>query len=180
MDQVTIKDKTFIVSIPSTTIQSRIDQMAAEFNVAFKDKNPVFLCVLNGAFLFASEVFKRMNIECEIAFVRVKSYSGTGSTGVVKSVFGISENMSGRTVVIIEDIVDTGHTAVYLLNELNNLHPREVKFATLLFKPAALQHPMKPDYVGFEVPNDFLVGFGLDYDGLGRNLNDIYKLKSTS
>jgi len=117
-----------------------------------------------------------LEIECEISFLRVSSYSGTQSTGIVKSLVGVAENLKDRSVIILEDIVDTGDTAVYLLEEIKKHHPKEIKFASLLFKPLALKHDLKLDYIGFEVPNDFLVGYGLDYDGFGRNLQDIYKL----
>lgn len=176
MERVTIKDKTFSISIPSSRIQERIAEMAEQISQEYKGKNPVFVCVLNGAFLFAADLFKRVTIECEISFVRVSSYAGTQSTGVVKNLIGISENIKGRPVVILEDIVDTGDTAVYLFGEIGKQHPSQIKFASLLLKPKALRHNLTVDYIGFEVPNDFLVGYGLDYDGLGRNLNDIYKL----
>jgi hypoxanthine phosphoribosyltransferase len=176
MDRITLKDKTFTINIPQAKIQQRIAEMAQEINSDLKGASPVFLCVLNGAFLFASDIFRRINIECEISFLRVSSYEGTKSSGTVKSLVGVSDNLKDRVVVILEDIVDTGDTAVYLLDELKKHQPREVRFASLLFKPNALRQELKLDYIGFEVPNDFLVGYGLDYDGLGRNLQDIYKL----
>ncbi len=176
MERITIKDKTFAINIPESRIQERIVQMAKEINADMKGKSPVFLCVLNGAFLFAADVFKNLDVECEITFLRVSSYEGTSSTGTVKNLVGVSASLKDRTVVILEDIVDTGDTAVYLLQEIEKHGPKEIRFASLLFKPKALRHEVKLDYVGFEVPNDFLVGYGLDYDGLGRNLRDIYKL----
>ena len=176
MERVTIKDKTFVINISEAKIQERIAELAKDINRDMKGKLPVFLCVLNGAFLFASDIFRRLDIECEISFLRVSSYEGTQSTGVVKSLVGVTDNLKGRSVIILEDIVDTGDTAVYLLEEVKKHQPQEIKFASLLFKPKALRHDVKLDYVGFEVPNDFLVGYGLDYDGLGRNLQDIYKL----
>ena len=177
--EVTIKDKTFIVSIPSKTIQERITELAKSINQDYKGKTPIILGVLNGAVLFAVDIFKQLEIECELSFIRVSSYhGGLTSSGNVASVIGLKENIEGRHVLLIEDIVDTGNTAKHLFEELQKSNPASIKMATALFKPAALLHPIKPDYVGFEVAPDFLVGYGLDYDGLGRNLNDIYVLKS--
>jgi hypoxanthine phosphoribosyltransferase len=176
MQKITIKDKNFTVNIPSDTIQKRIEELAKQMNSDYKDKVPVFVCVLSGAFLFAADLFKRLTIDCEVSFIRVSSYSGTQSTGTVKSVVGISTDLKNRHVVVLEDIVDTGDTAVYLYEELKKHSPADVRFASLLLKPKALKHDVKVDYCGFEVPNDFLVGYGLDYDGLGRNYVDIYKL----
>ncbi len=176
MERITIKDKSFTVNIPESTIQARILQMAEEINTDLKGKSPLFLCVLNGAFLFAADIFRNIHLDCEISFLRVSSYEGTKSTGTVKSLVGVADNLKDRTVIILEDIVDTGDTALYLLNEIKKHDPKEIRFACLLFKPKALRQEVKLDYIGFEVPNDFLVGYGLDYDGLGRNLRDIYKL----
>lgn len=176
MKTITVKDKSFEVFISAETIQQRIGAIAASLNEDLRGKDPFFVVVLNGAFLFAADVFRRMEIPCEIGFIRVSSYSGTSSTGEIRSLMGLSKDIAGRTVVVLEDIVDTGHTAVYLVDELKKQRPAEVRFASLLLKPDALQHPFKPDYTGFEVPNDFLLGYGLDYDGYGRNLNEIYKL----
>lgn len=176
MESVIIKDKRFEVNIPAAKIDQRIKELGAKLNEDLKNTRPIFVSVLNGSFMFAADLFREIKMEAEITFIRVSSYSGTESTGTVKSVVGIKENLEGRTVVIIEDIVDTGDTAIYLIDELKKQNPEKVLFASLLLKPDALRHPIKIDYVGFEVPNDFLVGYGLDYDGLGRNLKDIYKL----
>ena len=176
--EVKIHDKHFVELIAAGKIQERIAEIAININDAYKGKKPIFLGVLNGAFLFAADLFKKINTDCEISFIRVSSYSGTQSTGQMKNIVGINMDLKDRHVIIIEDIVDTGDTMRYLFEELKKHHCASVKLATLVFKPAALKHPLTPDYVGFEVPPDFLVGYGLDYDGLGRNLNSIYVLKS--
>jgi hypoxanthine phosphoribosyltransferase len=176
MKSVKVKDKNFVLSIDSESIQKRIGELAAQIEQDLNGELPVLICVLNGSFLFAADLFRRMKKDAEITFIRVSSYEGTSSTGVVKSVVGVNQDLKGRTVIIVEDIVDTGDTAIYLVNELKKLNPGKLHFATLLLKPDALRQSVNLDYVGFEVPNDFLVGYGLDYDGLGRNLNDIYKL----
>ncbi len=176
MDKVKIHDKEFRISISAEKIQSRIAELGKQVSAEMKGSKPLFVAVLNGAFLFAADLLKNVSCECEITFVRVSSYAGTQSTGQVRNLIGLNENIEGRTIIIIEDIVDTGDTAIYLLKELQKQHPQEIKIASLLLKPKALKHELKVDYIGFEVPNDFLVGYGLDYDGLGRNLNDIYTL----
>jgi len=177
MDKVTIRDKTFTISISSDQIQKRIAELAAQISTDLEGKKPIFVSVLSGAFLFSADLMKRISMHCEITFVRVSSYAGTQSTGHVKSLVGLSESIKGRNVIVLEDIVDTGDTVMYLLEELKKNNPADIRIASLLFKPKALKHDIKIDYVGFEVPNDFLVGYGLDYDGLGRNLNDIYKIE---
>ena len=177
--EVTIKDKTFRVIIPSDQIKTRVAELANTINADYAGKMPIVIGVLNGAVLFATDLFRQLTMTCELSFIRVSSYnSGTTSSGVVASVIGLKENIAGRHILLVEDIVDSGETARHLLSELQELKPASLKLATALFKPAALRYPIKPDYVGFEVGNDFLVGYGLDYDGLGRNLNDIYVLKS--
>ena len=176
MNNVTIRDKTFTISIPAQEIQERIAVLAQKISTDLNGKKPIFVCVLNGAFLFAADLMKRMSMDCEITFVRVSSYAGTQSTGHIKNLVGLNEDIQGRSVIVVEDIVDSGDTVVYLLEELKKSNPADIRIASLLLKPKALKHNLKIDYVGFEVPNDFLVGYGLDYDGLGRNLNDIYKI----
>ena len=177
MNSVTIRDKTFEISISAEAIQKRVSELAQTMSKDLKGKYPIFICVLKGSFIFSADLFKRITIDAEISFIRVSSYLGTESTGVVKSMIGINESIEGRTVVLIEDIVDSGDTAVYLIDELKRQNPERIYFTSLLFKPKALRQDIKIDYIGFEVPNDFLVGYGLDYDGLGRNYQDIYKLK---
>lgn len=178
MKSVKIKDKEFDLFISEEEIVSAINRVAAQISSELEGKEPLFICVLNGSFMFASELMKKVNIPCEISFVRMASYQGTTSTGKLKEIYGLEEDIKGRTVVIVEDIVDTGHTMSLVLDQLACEEPQEVKVATLLFKPNALKADIKLDYVALEIPNDFIVGFGLDYDGYGRNLADIYKIKS--
>jgi hypoxanthine phosphoribosyltransferase len=176
MQKVKIHDKEFSISIPAKEIQERISKIGSRLSSDFEGKRPLFIAVLNGSFLFAADLLKNVSCECEITFVRVSSYAGTKSTGQVRNLVGLNESIEGRSIILVEDIVDTGDTAMYLINELKKERPSEIKIASLLLKPKALKHDLKVDYTGFEVPNDFLVGYGLDYDGLGRNLNDIYTL----
>jgi hypoxanthine phosphoribosyltransferase len=144
--------------------------------VELKDKKPLFLSVLNGSFMFASDLMKKITIDCEISFVKVASYNGISTSGSIKSLIGLNEDIKGRTIVIIEDIVDTGLTIESVVKQLELMEPAEIKIATLLYKPEAYRKKLQLDYVAIVVPNDFLVGYGLDYDGLGRNLPDIYVL----
>ncbi len=178
MKSIKIKDKEFDLFIPETEILSAIDKIATQINKELDGKDPLFICVLNGSFMFAAELMKRVSIPCEISFVRMSSYQGTKSTGKIKEVYGLEETITDRTIVIIEDIVDTGHTISLILDQLSCDNPKELKIATLLFKPNALKNDVKLDYVALQIPNDFIVGFGLDYDGYGRNLANIYKIKS--
>ena len=176
MQNIKLHDKTFGLLINHSDIQFRVQSIAEEINQEYVNRVPLFLGVLNGSFLFAADLFKSLLIDCEISFIKVSSYSGTSSTGLVKSLVGLSVDIFNRDIIIIEDIVDTGDTMKYLLEELNTNKPSSIKIATMIFKPTALKHDIKPDYVGFELPPDFIVGYGLDYNGLGRNLNDIYTL----
>lgn len=177
MTSVKIKDKEFKVMLTAEQIQLRVKSIAERINNDYAGKQPLFLGVLNGAFLFMADLFKGINLECQISFIRVSSYSGTASTGTVKNIIGLNDNITGRDIIIVEDIVDTGDTMKYLIDELKKNNPASIKLATILFKPAALKQNLKPDYVGFEILPSFVVGYGLDYDGFGRNLNDIYVLK---
>ncbi len=175
MKQVKVHDKNFELYIPHEKICSVVEEMADKMNIELADENPLFICILNGSFMFAAELFKRIDlVETEISFVKLASYEGDQTTGKVKQLIGLNENIEGRTVVILEDIVDTGITIVNILEQLGKLNPKAVKIATMLLKPASLQKEVQLDYVGLEIPNDFIVGFGLDYDGYGRNLIDIY------
>lgn len=177
MKEVTILDKDFELFIDADTIQESIKRLAVDLNNDLKDKNPIFIAVLNGSFMFAGDLMKYVTVPAEITFVRIASYKGTASTNSMKEILGLKENIKDRTIVILEDIVDTGNTIEVLINQFKTHGPKEIKVATLLFKPKALVKNVKPDYVALEIPNDFIVGYGLDYDGFGRNLQDIYKIK---
>jgi hypoxanthine phosphoribosyltransferase len=177
MKQVKIHDKEFKLFIPYEKIRSVVESMAEQMNSDLEGKNPLFICILNGSFMFAAELFKRINlVESEISFVKLASYDGDKTSGNVKQLIGLNEEIKGRTVVILEDIVDSGITIDNILEQLKPLEPKEVRIATLLLKPDALKKVVQLDYVGLEIPNDFIVGYGLDYDGYGRNLIDIYSV----
>jgi len=176
MKTITVKDKEFKLSIKADEINSAIENLAVQLNHDLKDKNPLFLVVLNGAFIFAADLYRKITIESEISFVKLASYSGTSSTSDVKELIGLNERLKGRTVVILEDIIDTGTTMQYLMNKLLYLGVSEVKLVALLFKPSAFRESYRIDYLGLEIPNEFIVGYGLDYDGFGRNYPDIYKI----
>ena len=176
MSRITIKDLTFETSIPEATILERVERVAEKLNKDMADKNPLFLAVLNGSFMYASDLMKFINIPCEISFVKVASYAVTVSSGKVTEVIGISEDIIGREIVIVEDIVDTGHTMERMLEILKKKNPANIHISTLLLKPGKLQVPLDIEYAAMEIPNDFIVGYGLDYDQQGRNLRDIYTL----
>ncbi len=176
MKTVTLKDKTFGISITEAELFKSIDKIAEKMNSDLERKNPLFLIVLNGAFMFASDLLKRVEIPAQLSFVKVASYCGTCSTGNVTELIGLNEDVKGRTVVIIEDIVDSGRTMYGMVQKLKSLGVEDLRIATLFFKPEALQYDLTIDYVAMEIPNDFIVGYGLDYDGYGRNLRDIYSL----
>ena len=174
---ITNKDKSFKLFTEQEVIEENIRCIAGKINADLNGKNPLFVAVLNGSFMFAGELMKEVTIPGEITFVRLASYRGTSSTNQVKEVLGLNESIEGRSVVIVEDIVDSGQTMKSLLKQLRKLRPAEIQIATLLFKPAAMKEKIYLDYVALEIPNDFIVGYGLDYDGYGRNLKDIYKIK---
>ncbi|MFV0419117.1 MAG: hypoxanthine phosphoribosyltransferase [Dysgonomonas sp.] len=179
MKTVKIKDKEFELFLTQETIEKAIDSIAVKLNEDLAGKDPLFICVLNGSFMYASELMKRVTIPCEVSFVKMSSYKGTSSTGKIKEIYGLEEDIKGRTVVIVEDIVDTGYTMSLMIDQLKCDDPEQVLVSTMLLKPEALQHTLKLDYVALEIPSDFIVGYGLDYDGYGRNLPDIYKLKNS-
>lgn len=174
MSRVIIKDKTFETSITEADIQKRVKAVADRINQNFKGRVPVLLSVLNGSFIFAADLMRYLTIECEISFVKVASYAGTSSTGTVKKLIGVNADLKGRDVIIVEDIVDTGVTMKNMLAMLSDYGPASLHICTLLVKPEKLTVPLNIEYCAMEIPNDFIVGYGLDYDQLGRNLRDIY------
>ncbi len=173
---VTIKDKQFRTYIEESQIASAVKNMAAKINEELKNDFPFFLVVLNGSFMFASDLLKEVTIPCEISFIKVASYQGTSSSGQVNELIGLNEEISGRTVVIVEDIVDSGTTIERLIQQLRLKKAKTIRVATALYKPNACKKPLSLDYVGFEIPNDFVIGYGMDYAGMGRNLKEIYVL----
>jgi len=176
MSIVKVKDKTFKTFIPEEEIQQRIKDVAEKINKDMAGKTPLFLAVLNGSFVFSADLMRYITIPCEISFVKLASYQGTVSTGEIKEVIGINEDLEGRTVIILEDIVDTGFTMKRMLETLGTRGPESLHICTLLLKPGKLQVPLNIEYAAIEIPNDFIVGYGLDYDQQGRNLRDIYTL----
>jgi hypoxanthine phosphoribosyltransferase len=171
-----VLDLTFTDYLSATTIAERVAQLGAEINKDFQDKNPLFLCILNGSFMFASDLYKHISTPSEISFVKLASYKGTTSTGAVVNMIGLDKDLFDRHVVIIEDIVDTGKTLFEFLPTIQHQNPASISICTLLQKPEALQHPVEVKYIGFAIPNKFVVGYGLDYDGYGRNLPEIYQI----
>ena len=176
MSRVTIKDKTFETSIPEAEILERVKLVADRINKDFEGKTPLFLAVLNGSFMYASDLMKHITIPCEISFVKLASYQGVTSTGTIKEIIGLNEDIRGREVIIVEDIVDTGATMKRMLETLGTREPVGLHITTLLLKPGKLTVPLNIEYAAMEIPNDFIVGYGLDYDQEGRNLRDIYTL----
>lgn len=178
MKEVSYEGMTFEPYITADTIKNRIAEIGRDIVRDCGATKPLFVVVLNGAFPFACDLFREVeDIDAEITFIRLKSYDGMGSTGKVKEMMGLKEDIEGRTVIVVEDIVDTGRTIAGLLETLRERRPACLKVATLLYKPDALEFDVKPDYVGFEIPKKFIIGFGLDLNGLARNLKDIYVLK---
>ncbi|MBR5642722.1 MAG: hypoxanthine phosphoribosyltransferase [Salinivirgaceae bacterium] len=175
-NEIEVNGKRFKVSVTAEQIQARVAEIANQMNADLAGKDIVFLCILNGSFIFAADLLRGINMPCKISFVKFTSYEGDHSTGTVRELIGLNENLKGKTVVIIEDIVDTGKTMADLLEYLKRFEPADVHIATLMFKPESCCNNLKIDYYGFSIPNDFIVGYGLDYDGLGRNLKDIYKV----
>ena len=176
MSIVKIKDKTFKTSIAEADIQQRIKEVAAQINHDMADKNPLFLSVLNGAFMFTADLLREITIPCEVSFVKLSSYQGIMSTGKVHEVLGINEDLTGRNVIIVEDIVDTGRTMRQVMETLGTRNLGSLDICTLFVKPDKLEVPLDIKYPGFSIPNDFIVGYGLDYDQQGRNLREIYTL----
>ena len=176
MSRVKIKDKTFETSMTEAEIKQRVKELAQQMSRDLEGKNPLFLAVLNGAFIFAADLMREMTIPCEISFVKLASYQGTTSTGTIHEVIGINEDLMGRTVVIVEDIVESGLTIKRMMEQIGTRHPASVQVCTLFFKPEKLKEDLTLDYVAFSIPNDFILGYGMDYDQQGRGLKDLYTL----
>ena len=176
MKKIKVLDKNFEIYLPSQKIQARIAELAEEISRDMKTKNPIFIGILNGSFMFASDLFKKIDIDAQITFLKLASYQGTSSTGTVKQLIGLNQDLKGQHVVILEDIVDTGITLEIIIRQLSGYQPESIKVVSLLFKPEACQKEVELDYTGFEIPNDFIVGYGLDYNGFGRNYEDIYSM----
>lgn len=176
MSVIKVHDKSFGPYLSEETILERVKEIAAQLAEDYKGKKPLFIAILNGSFMFASDLFKQLNMEAELCFIKLASYKGLKSTGNVVTSIGLEDDLFGRDVVIVEDIVDTGKTLHNFLPKLRHQQPRSLKIVTLLHKAEATEYPLQLDYVGFTIPNKFVVGYGLDYDGLGRNLKEIYQL----
>ena len=176
MSTIRIKDKTFRISIPEAEIKSRVKALAEQISKDMAEKTPLFLGVLNGSFIFAADLMREMTIPCEISFVKLASYQGTTSTGKIHEVLGINEDLTNRVVIIVEDIVESGQTMKRMIESLGTRNPASVHICTLFFKPDKLKEDLKLDYVAFRIPDDFIVGYGLDYDQQGRELKDIYTI----
>jgi hypoxanthine phosphoribosyltransferase len=174
--RVKVLDKEFEINITHDKIQATIKEMAQKMNQDLKGKDVIFMGILNGSFMFAGDLFKHIDLPCQITFLKLASYQGTSSTGTIKRLIGVNEDIKDKTVVVLEDIVDTGITLDNIKKQLLGYEPAEIKMATLLFKPEAYEKDVKLDYIGISIPNDFILGYGLDYDGFGRNLADIYKI----
>ena len=176
---ITVGDKEFTLFVESNTLQARIRQLAHQISHDYQQKAPLLISVLNGSFMFAADLMKSLTIPCEITFIKVASYQHTSSTGQLKQLIGLQERVANRHVIVVEDIVDTGLTMSEIITLLKQDNPASIEIATLLLKPDALQKDIAPRYTGFEIANRFVVGYGLDYNGLGRNLADLYVLKES-
>jgi hypoxanthine phosphoribosyltransferase len=176
MPNIVVHDKSFEPYLNASAIQEKVLQIGKELNRDYEGKRPLFIAILNGSFMFASDLFKVLQIDAEICFIKLASYKGTKSTGHIITAIGLDADLYNRHVVIVEDIVDTGKTLSEFLPQLKHQQPASLKIAALLHKPEAIVYPLNIDYLGFTIPNHFVVGYGLDYDGLGRNIPEIYKV----
>jgi len=174
---ITLHNKTFVPFISENEINQAVKKLAIEISADYKNETPLFLGVLNGAFMYLGELLKNYNGNCEVSFVKLASYEGTSTSGTMKNLIGLNESIENKHVIVVEDIVDTGHTLEYLMEYLIKMKPKSIKTTSLFFKPEAYKKNIKIDYTGIEIPNKFIVGYGLDYDGLGRNLPEVYQLK---
>lgn len=176
MSTIQVHDKQFVPYLTAEKIQQRILELSQQLSVDYAHTKPLFIAILNGSFMFAADLFRRVTVDAEISFIKVASYKGMRSTGNVVTSIGLEQDIYGRHLIIVEDIVDTGKTLHNFLPTLQHQQPASLKIVTLLHKPEATEFPLTLDYVGFSIPNKFVVGYGLDYDGLGRNYNEIYQL----
>lgn len=177
METVQVKDKKFTISIPEKEILKQVARVAAEINRDYAGQEPVFLAVLNGSFIFAADLLREITLPCQISFVKMSSYEGVNTTGKIREIMGLNVDITGRPVIIIEDIVDTGLTMAHMLETLRGHNPASIDICTLLVKPEKLQVKLDVRYCCLEIPNDFIVGYGLDYDQYGRNTRDIYTIE---
>lgn len=178
MQTITVKDKQFGLTIPEAEILKQVNRVAEQITKDYEGQSPVFLVVLNGAFVFAADLLRAVNLPCEISFVKLASYDGVNSTGSIRQLMGLNTDIEGRPVIVVEDIVDTGLTMVHMLEMLREKNPKSIDVCTLLLKPSKLKVELDVRYCCMEIPNDFIVGYGLDYDGVGRNTRDIYAVIS--
>ncbi len=176
MSAITVHDKTFVPYLPESIILEKVKELAEQLDADYKGKKPLFIAILNGSFMFTADLFKHLSIEAEICFIKLASYKGTKSSGHVITAIGLDTDITDRHVVILEDIIDTGKTMNEFLPQLRNQHPASLKVAVLLHKPDATLFPINIDYCCFSIPNKFVLGYGLDYDGLGRNIRELYQL----
>lgn len=179
MDRIQLKDKEFELYIPERDIKKAIENVAAQIKRDIEGQNPLFVGILNGAFMFIADIMYYLNGPYELTFARYASYHGTSTTGKLTEIMPVKSDVKGRSIILLEDIIDTGYTMKHIIKKLKDDGAADVKLATMLFKPDALRHDIKPDYVGIEIANDFIVGYGLDYDELGRAYRDIYKVVET-
>lgn len=176
MSKIQVLDKEFGLSIPSEDIMTQVRRVASEINRDYEGQTPLFLAVLNGSFIFAADLMREVTLPSEISFVKLASYEGVASTGVVREVIGLNTDITGRPIIIVEDIIESGITMAHMIDTLKKQNPKSIDICSLLVKPEKLEVKLDIRYVGFELPNDFILGYGLDYDGQGRGLKDIYTL----
>ncbi|MBM3915064.1 MAG: hypoxanthine phosphoribosyltransferase [Sphingomonadales bacterium] len=180
MQRIRVHDKTFVPFLTADQIKERVAEMAMQISHDYRDKKPLLLAVLNGSFMFAADLFRLLTIDAEISFIKIASYQGMRSSGKVVTAIGMEHDLNGRAVILVEDIVDTGKTLHHFIPTLQQQHPASIAVATFLHKPEATLYPLSLQYVGFQIPNRFVVGYGLDYDGLGRNYYQVYQLAPDS
>ncbi|MBO4800285.1 MAG: hypoxanthine phosphoribosyltransferase [Bacteroidaceae bacterium] len=176
MKKIQVKDKSFAISIPEAEILKQVQRVAAEINRDFAGREPLFLPVLNGSFIFAADLLREITLSCEVSFIKLASYSGVRSTGEIREVIGLASDITGRDVIIVEDIIDSGLTMAHMIETLERHNPASISVCSLLVKPDALKVQIPIHYRAMDIPNDFIVGYGLDYDGFGRNTRDIFTL----